>query len=125
MAYASTQTGIPEIWVRPYPGPGVPVRVSSGGGHEPAWSHDGREIFFTNGPKMMSARVTFGASPVIEAPRLLFEGGFMTDPGDLVLRFYDVAHDGRFFVIERSPGKTPSIVVVQHWDEELKTRLGK
>jgi serine/threonine-protein kinase len=63
VAYASTQTGGPEVWIRPYPGPGVPVRVSSGGGHEPTWSHDGREIFYTNGTKMMAQRWRSGRRP--------------------------------------------------------------
>jgi hypothetical protein len=55
----------------------------------------------------------------------LFDGGFMTEPGDPVMRFYDVARDGRFLAIERSHGKAPSIVLVQHWGEEMKARMGK
>ena len=66
------------------------------------------------------ANVTLEPSPpIIGTPHQLFDGGFMTDQGDLVLRFYDVASDGRFLAIERSQGKAPSIVVVQHWDQEL------
>jgi serine/threonine-protein kinase len=126
VAYSSTQSGSTEVWVRPFPGPGVPVRVSSGGGHEPTWSHNGKEIFFTNGTKMMAARVTtLEPSPVVEPPRQMFAGGFTYDTVDLVLRFYDVAPDGRFLVIEPATVKTPTLVVAQHWAEELKTRLGK
>jgi hypothetical protein len=42
------QTGSPVVWARPFPGPGSPVRVSAEGGHQPAWSSNGRELFFQN-----------------------------------------------------------------------------
>ena len=42
VAYAADPAGQPEIWVRPYPGPGAPVRISQAGGHEPVWSRDGK-----------------------------------------------------------------------------------
>jgi len=117
------QTGAIEIWVRPFPGPGAPVRVSSGGGHSPVWSHDDREIYFTNGPKMMAARVTaLDPVPVIEPPRQLFEGGFRFDDIDLVLRYFDVAADGRLLMVEPVQPRDASIVVALHWDEELKQR---
>jgi serine/threonine-protein kinase len=126
VAYVSTQNGPADVWLRPFPGPGAPVRVSSGGGHEPVWSPDGREIFFLNGLKMMTARVTsLDPSPVVEAPRQLFEGGFAHDSSDDVLRFYDVTRDGRFLMIEPAEARTASIVVAQHWDAEIKNRLPK
>jgi hypothetical protein len=90
------------------------------------WSPDGREIFFLNGLKMMTARVTsLDPSPVVEAPRQLFEGGFAHDSSDDVLRFYDVTRDGRFLMIEPAEARTASIVVAQHWDAEIKNRLPK
>ncbi|MGH9142524.1 MAG: hypothetical protein ACRD2I_15445, partial [Vicinamibacterales bacterium] len=96
IAYGSLQYGQLEIWVRPFPGPGAPVRASSDGGHDPVWSHDGTEIFFTNGPKLLSARVLSERPDFrVEAPRVLFEGGFVHDDTDPNLRFFDAAADGR------------------------------
>ncbi len=37
----SDQTGRFEVWVRAYDQAGGPTRISSDGGHEPTWSHDG------------------------------------------------------------------------------------
>jgi serine/threonine-protein kinase len=126
VAFTSTQSGAADIYVRPFPGPGAPIRVSSGGGHDPVWSHDGNEIFYTNGSKMMAARVAIaGAGVRVDGSRMLFDGGFRHDTVDLILRFYDVAPDGRFLMIEPSGTKASSIVVAQHWDEELKARLPK
>lgn len=125
VAYASNQTGTAEVWVRPFPGPGAPVRVSSGGGHDPVWSHDGKELFYDNGPKLMSARVVSQAPDFrVEAPRVLFEGGFVHDETDVIIRFFDVAPDGRFLMIEpNATAEGASIIVAQHWDEELKRLL--
>ena len=125
MAYASNQSGSSEVWVRPFPGPGAPVRVSSDGGVKPLWSHDGSEIFYEKGAKMMGARLRFSGSSVsIGSPSMLFEGGFMHDEADPFLRYVDVGPDNRFLIVEQvQPGSTASLVLVQHWDAELKRLL--
>ena len=46
IAYSMNQTGVDEIWVRPFPGPGAPTRLSDGGGARPIWKRDGKEIYF-------------------------------------------------------------------------------
>src|SRR5262249_16478287 len=64
VTYAPDQTGTSEIWVRPFPGPGAPVRISPDGGQKSLWSKDGKEIFYENGAKMMVARVTMHGSHI-------------------------------------------------------------
>jgi serine/threonine-protein kinase len=46
MAYTSDESGSPEIYVEPFPGPGGKWLVSSGGGFHPFWSSNGRELFY-------------------------------------------------------------------------------
>jgi Tol biopolymer transport system component len=46
LAYSSAETGTPEIYVQPFPGPGGKVTVSTGGGGFPIWSPNDRELFF-------------------------------------------------------------------------------
>lgn len=125
MAYASNQSGSSEIWVRPFPGPGAPLRVSSDGGVKPLWSHDGSEIFYEKGSKMMAARLRFsGSSVAIEPPSMLFEGGFLHDDSDPFLRYVDVGPDNRFLIVEQvQRGSAASLVLVQHWDAELRRLL--
>jgi serine/threonine protein kinase len=121
LAYTSDQTGSVEVWVRPFPGPGAPVRVSPDGGRDAVWSRDGKELFYRNGLKILSARVVPDVTFRVEAPQALFEGGF--DPGSE--RGYDVAPDGRFVMIENEPNDnttSASIVVVLNWGEELQAR---
>jgi serine/threonine-protein kinase len=124
VAITSLQSGAADVWIRPFPGPGAPIRVSSDGGFDPVWSRDGSELFFTNGPKMMAATVRpSGHTLLVDPPHMLFQGGFVFDPSDLVIRMYDVALDGRFLMIEPAENLNASIVVAQHWDEELRARL--
>ena len=44
------------IWVRGYPGPGAPLRISPNGGTEPLWARDGRALYYVEGRALM--RVT-------------------------------------------------------------------
>ncbi len=125
VAFSSDQTGRMEIFVRPFPGPGAPIRVSLDGGHDAAWSRAGNEIFYENGGKLMSARV-ISETPELrfEAPRKLFEGGFAHDDTDPGLRLFDSASDGRLLMIEAaSASNPPALVVVQHWAQELNRLL--
>ena len=57
-------------------------------------------------------------------PMKLLEGRYVTGGGTL-LRMYDVSPDGQRFLMIRASGTDasgtqPAIVVVQHWDEELR-----
>ena len=121
VSYVSNQTGRAEVWVRPFPGPGAPVRVSSDGGREPRWSRSGSELFYQSGRKLMAAEVAAREPEArFKTPQMLFEGGFVPyDPN--VPRTYDVASDGRFLMIqENAQPAAQTLVIVQHFTEELK-----
>jgi eukaryotic-like serine/threonine-protein kinase len=112
VAYVSDQTGRFEVWVRPYGITGPPVRVSSNGGHEPTWAHDGRTVFYQEGSKMMAAgfQVT-GSVATAGPPRKLFEGGFQ--PYNAAYRrTYDVLPNGNFVVVQRVRPVVPESIVV-------------
>ena len=119
IAYVSDESGRYEVYVRPYPGPGGQWQISTGGGEEPVWAPDGRELFYRNGFKWMAVRFRatppeFGAEP----PRLLFGGPYVNVPGFS----YDVAPDGQRFIMIRGAeeGKVTQLKVVLNWFEELK-----
>jgi serine/threonine-protein kinase len=53
LAYASNESGVAEIYVRPFPGPGGKWKISAGGGYVPMWSR-GRKLFYeTNDNRIM------------------------------------------------------------------------
>jgi Tol biopolymer transport system component len=46
IAYASAESGQLQVYVRPFPGLEGRSQVSTGFGQFPAWSRNGRELFF-------------------------------------------------------------------------------
>jgi len=46
IAYVSDESGSRQIYVRSFPDAGVKVPISTAGGIQPAWSRDGKELFF-------------------------------------------------------------------------------
>jgi hypothetical protein len=70
----------------------------------------------------MRVGVVHGASWAATTPTLLVKEGYFTSPGNTG-RTYDISPDGqRLLMIKEDSDRTapPSLVVVQHWDEELK-----
>jgi serine/threonine-protein kinase len=98
LAYQSTESGISEIYVRPFPGPGGKWKVSNGGGRMPVWSPNGRELFYrTADSRIMVATYTAqGDSFVADKPRLWSETRF-TDTG--LSPNFDLHPDGKRFAV--------------------------
>jgi serine/threonine-protein kinase len=131
LAYVSDEGGQDEVWVRAYPGPGPVRQVSSGGGWEPVWAPDGRQIFYTwpAGPavrtRMMAATFRSGSPPEIGEPRVLFEGDYYHEAP--FGRHYDISPDGQRFLMITSQAFMPApteIGVVMNWLGELEGRVG-
>ena len=49
LAYTSDESGRPEVYVRPFPGSGQRVQISTGGGYQAVWSGDSRHLFYRSG----------------------------------------------------------------------------
>lgn len=128
LAYVSDESGRFEVYVRPYPGPGGRVQVSTGGGIEPLWSPNGRELFFRNGDDFLAVEIAKGAILEGGRPRVLFSR--RNPPGGSGIRYdvnaqYAVSPDGQRFLMSKpdavkGPGPVPRLVV--NWFEELKQR---
>jgi hypothetical protein len=118
VAYVSNESGRDEVYASPYPGPGDRQTVSRGGGTEPVWSRDGRELFYRNGDAMMAVPVKDPATLALGQQVTLFEwapGRVPTFPN------YDVSLDGRaFLMVQQAALTTSSVVIVLNWFEELK-----
>jgi serine/threonine-protein kinase len=118
LAYVSNESGRDEVYVRPFPGPGGRVQVSTEGGTEAMWSRDGRELFYRNGDKMMSVAVSTDPDFFSGKPTLLFEKPFAMDPTH---SNYDLAADGRFIMVQVQSGEqADQLNVVLNWFEDLK-----
>jgi hypothetical protein len=125
LAYVSDESGRYEIYVQPYPGPGGKWQISTEGGTEPAWNHNGREMFYRSGDKMMAVDIATQPSFTVGKPHMLFEGQYLPTPG--TSPNYSVSVDGQRFLMlkptEQAEAAPTQIVVVQNWFEELKQKV--
>ncbi len=124
LAYVSDESGRYETYVRPYPGPGEKWQISTGGGTEPVWNPNGRELFYRQGDKVMVVGVAALRGFSAGKSRMLFEGPYLraaqANPN------YDVSPDGqRFLMLKPNELEKPpsQINVVLNWFEELKQKV--
>jgi serine/threonine protein kinase len=122
LAYASDESGQFEIYVRPFPGPGGQVRISTAGGNEPIWSPNGREIFYRDGTSMIAVEVRTQPSLSIVSRRSLFADGFAGIGGSGASN-YDVLSGGEAFVMLQ-PAGAPRLMAVTNWFEQLRAAVG-
>jgi Tol biopolymer transport system component len=107
IAFHSSESGQTEVYVRPYPGPGPRVVISSGGGSEPVWATSGRELFYRTTSVLMSATLTTGSGISVTSRKVLFAAAYLRGRGN---RNFDVAPDGNRFVFVKNVNP-PRLVV--------------
>ena len=121
LAYVSDESGAEEVYGRLLSGPGGRVAVSAGGGMEPVWSRDGKRLFYRNGTRMMSATIATIPALSVTARQMLFDAPFASDPYH---PNFDVAPDGKSFLMIRPMYEDRQMVMVVNWAEELRKRVG-
>jgi Tol biopolymer transport system component len=131
VAFADSNSGKSEIYVQNFPTPTGRWRVSTGGGIQPVWRRDGKELFYlAPDGKLMAAPLKLAQTAEPGTPVPLFDthverggtqiGGFWHQ--------YDVTPDGTRFLVntllEPAAGAVPApvepITVVVNWVAGLK-----
>ncbi len=135
LAYLSNKSGHMELYVRPFPGPGDEVQISSGGGSDPRWSLRRQELLFSTqqpgsgrGQLMVAPYTVQGNVFKPEKPR---PWASVTVTGPPVGQFgflLDLHPDGQRFLIAAPPEAAAapqrnSVNVVFNFLEELKRRV--
>jgi Tol biopolymer transport system component len=128
LAYQSNESGLNQIYVRPFPNVDAgKSQVSTSGGTQPLWARNGSELFYESMGVLMRVPVTRGSTFEAGTPLKLLDGAYLFHPfGGGLGRMYDVSPDGRRFLMikesreaaERPPAAR--IILVQNWFEELK-----
>ena len=129
LAYTSSESGSWEVYVRPFPDvESGKWQVSTGGGFAPLWAHSRPELFYvTPAREMVSATVQTSPAFEVGERRVLFQLGpeFALDE---VYTVFDISPDDRRFIMVRSVDaqeeRRRRLIVVEHWFEELKAKLG-
>ena len=123
IAHTSDRTGKEEVWVASYPDLLQRWLISSNGGREPRWSHDGKELYYRSGDRLMVVPVDLDKPEFsFQAPRVLFEGEFWAM--GISWPSYGVAPDGRFLMIQEVDQRaitrsSQRIRIVLNWFTEL------
>jgi serine/threonine protein kinase len=125
LAYSSAESGVAQIYVVPFPGPGGKWQISADGGAEPRWSRNGHELFYINSGQLVAvtyavAKNSFQAGK----PEVLFESRFeMRAP----YSSFDVAGDGQHFVAFQFDGAKSvaraAPTVVLNWLDEVRRQV--
>ena len=131
IAYQLDESGRYEIYVGPFPRvDNGRWQVSMAGGTRPVWARNGRELFYLDASNTLSAVPVSTSGPTISIgiPAKLFDTTYV-QPNPA--RHFDVSADGQQFLMLKAiatgdPNATPvSIVLVEHWFEELKQRVNQ
>jgi len=113
LAYESTQTGANEVFIRSFPEGKIVGQVSNESGSvEPRWKPSG-DLYYRNGHRWFSIRVSTNPETRWDPPRLVFDTEFIDTPG----MSYDVSRDGqRLLVVKRArPISSSKINLIVNW----------
>ena len=119
-AYETNESGQFEIVVQPFPAATGKWQVSIGGGIQPRWRADGKELYFVAPDgKLMAASITApGATFAAGTPVPLFPVLLAPGVGNN-RQEYVVSHDGRFLINQPAEAAaTAPITLILNWHPE-------
>jgi hypothetical protein len=102
IAYYSNETGTFEVYVRPFPGPGSRLKISTDGGSYPVWSRARHEIVYQDPEHrlMVVSYTVDGDSFTPDKPRAWSEHRLLVRPG---FRSFDLHPDGERIALAIAP----------------------
>jgi eukaryotic-like serine/threonine-protein kinase len=117
VAYMSFESGQAEVFVASFPSFSDRRQVSTGGGVQPIWRPDGKELFFVSpNQQMMAVDITPGTSLQIGSIRTLFLTSLVPTNGTMT---YAVSRDGQRFLLReplgRETGAAEQLYIVTNW----------
>jgi Tol biopolymer transport system component len=127
VAYISNETGKFEVYITTFPVAGSKVAVSVGGGSQPQWRADGRELYYYAPSRKLMAVEVNSNSPTFEVgiARPLFDLrtlGAAVDQSFPGNGYYASARNGKRFLVPSIPQlpERQQINVILNWTADLK-----
>jgi Tol biopolymer transport system component len=121
IAYESNESGRPQIYLQPFPGPGPKVRVSIDGGTQVRWRSNGKEIFYIAADqRLMVVAIDLAAgAPVVGTPAPLFTT-HLAPIRSISRQQYVVALDGQRFLMSSEQSPNSPITLILNWKGDRK-----
>jgi Tol biopolymer transport system component len=120
IAYSSDESGRSQIYVQRFPAASGKVPISTSGGVQPVWTHDGSELFYIAlDGRLMSVPIRFSGNEVeASAPVPLFMTHVGPLTASLVQQYYAVSQDGQRFLMSTiaDDSTTSPITVILNWN---------
>ena len=113
LAYFSYETGRPEVYVVPFPGPGGKYQISHAGGWQVRWSKKNQLFFLTTGKQLMEADLSLTPQSLqVNA----LHPHFQLNLPDLSAPLFDVSADGsRVLAVTPAQAEANSIGLLINW----------
>jgi Tol biopolymer transport system component len=120
LAYVSNESGRSEVYVRPMPGPGSRLQISTDGGAEPEWSPKRGQLFYRGSGKIILARIANLETVPSVTRQQLFDDVYYGMP---VHTTYAVSPDGTRLLFTKTGGGESRTVVVLNWLDEVRQKV--
>jgi serine/threonine protein kinase len=128
VAYASNASGRYEVYAQPFPRPVGKWQVSTAGGNQPRWRHDGKELFYiAPDGTLVAAPIVLrsdGQAPEVGKSTALFRTSIVVGAtrSSGSSHEYAVTPDGQRFLINVTTNEatTTPIPVMTNWTTALK-----
>ena len=122
VAYTSNETGVDQIYVRPFPPGAGQFMVSTNGGSQPRWRAEGKQLFYLSPDrKIMAVDIKEDATKFEPGtPELLFEARIFVPPGNATS--YEVSRNGQRFLMNTPVEQSSAspLTVVLNWPALLE-----
>jgi Tol biopolymer transport system component len=113
LAFAEGNVG--DVYVRPLDGAGV-LQVSDRGGASPAWGPDSRHLYFGQGNVLSVAELRTSPTLSVVDRHVVAQLPYTSED-------FDVAPDGKSFVVVAPESGKSEVIVSLHWTDEVRRRL--
>jgi Tol biopolymer transport system component len=119
VVYESPESGRMEVYLASYPAFTGRRQISNGGGSQPLWSRDGKELFYlTVDGKVVRVDVKGAGTLETGPPHVLFQAPIKVNQSQTE---YSVTGDGKRFIFREPVAESSMpITVVLNWTSGLK-----
>ncbi len=121
ITYASDETDSWEVYIQAFPSGGSKRVVSVGGGSEPQWRGDGRELdYVASDGTLMSVQINVETGEPVRQPARLFR--ILIKAGELNTRrnHYIASSDGQRFLVNTADQERDTLGVLINWASILQ-----